>query len=250
MDLRERPSRDFVRHPWETARSSFFARLVERRPDGSAPRILDVGSGDTWFAAELAARLPGARIRCWDRSYTPELIASLAAAAPEGVELSAARPAGSFDWLILLDVLEHVEDDRGFLRELVGANLAPGGRLLVSVPAWPSLFGRRDLGMGHLRRYSRRACHGLLAGAGLRIRESGGLFHSLLPLRLASVWGDRMRRRSGPRDALTLEWRHGPASARWVHRWLLLDAGLGRVASRLRLDCPGLSCWALCERSR
>ena len=247
MDLRERPTRDFVRHPWETARSRFFVDLLARSSAGSPGRILDAGSGDSWFASQLAARLPGAEICCWDRSYTPELISSLGATAPKGVTLCAARPRERFDHVVLLDVLEHVEDDRAFLDELVRENLAPGGRLLVSVPAWPSLFGEHDRRLGHHRRYRQRDCHALLRGAGLRIRRSGGLFYTLLPPRWLAVRAERRHKAPGGTE---LAWRQGAASARWVHRWLRLDAVAGEWASRLRLGAPGLSCWALCERPR
>lgn len=249
MDLRERPAGSFVRHPWETARSRFFCGLARTALGGASPRILDVGAGDTWLASQLASQLPGARVACWDTSYTPALADELAAALPERVTLHAARPEGRFDLLLLLDVLEHVDDDRAFLAGLVRDSLEPAGRVLISVPAWPCLYGARDLRLGHRRRYTRRSSRELVRAGGLRRLEGGGLFYSLLLARLASLLLERLR---GPADAprdVALEWHHGVRAARWVHRLLVLDAALARAATRLRVDLPGLSCWALCERS-
>lgn len=53
-----------------------------------------------------------------------------------------------------MDCLEHVDDDRALFEELVELT-APGGRLIITVPALMGLFGERDVRMGHFRRYER-----------------------------------------------------------------------------------------------
>ena len=51
MDLRERPRDDLLRHPWETSRFRFFYRLfAQTAADPARAHLLDVGSGDGWFA--------------------------------------------------------------------------------------------------------------------------------------------------------------------------------------------------------
>ena len=61
---------------------------------------------------------------------------------------------GAFDGAVLGEVLEHVEDDRGALRELARI-LKAGGVLALSVPADPALYGPSDEWAGHVRRYTR-----------------------------------------------------------------------------------------------
>jgi SAM-dependent methyltransferase len=56
------------------------------------------------------------------------------------------------DTIALVNVLEHVEDDRGALRQLLRA-LKPGGKLLLFVPAMPFLMSKLDKMVGHFRRY-------------------------------------------------------------------------------------------------
>ena len=51
------------------------------------------------------------------------------------------------------EVLEHIEDDDSALRDWV-AHLAPGGLLLLSVPAWPERYSTHDVEVGHIRRYA------------------------------------------------------------------------------------------------
>ncbi|WP_428387191.1 class I SAM-dependent methyltransferase [Mucisphaera sp.] len=59
----------------------------------------------------------------------------------------------TFDCITIIDVLEHIEDDIEQLHKIRRA-LKPGGRLVVLVPAYQCLFGKRDVRNGHFRRYS------------------------------------------------------------------------------------------------
>lgn len=60
-----------------------------------------------------------------------------------------------FGTVVALDVLEHIEDDVGFLKRL-GACLNPGGRLVVKVPAGEWLYSPMDAAIGHFRRYTKK----------------------------------------------------------------------------------------------
>ena len=120
-------------------------------------------------------------------------------------------PEGSFDVVLALDVVEHVEHDARFLDDLVVPRIAPGGALLVSVPAHPSLYSRHDAALGHYRRY-RPADISTLVGARVDVVAEGPLFASLLPAP-RSKWqpsaSGRRLRMHGPRG-----WVHG-RTARW-----------------------------------
>jgi SAM-dependent methyltransferase len=61
-----------------------------------------------------------------------------------------------FDAVLYVDVLEHIEDDRGELAR-AAARLDPGGRLVVLAPAHQSLYSEFDRAIGHFRRYDRRS---------------------------------------------------------------------------------------------
>jgi SAM-dependent methyltransferase len=60
---------------------------------------------------------------------------------------------GKFDLIFLFDVLEHLTDEDGFLRALL-FHLAPGGKLVVNVPAGMWAYSEYDVAAGHVRRYS------------------------------------------------------------------------------------------------
>ena len=89
----------------------------------------------------------------------------------------------SFDFAVCLDVIEHLDDDLQTLRELRRV-VRPGGRLLVTVPAYPSLWSSHDVVNHHRRRYTRAE------PAGRRPRERmGGHAHDPLQ-RAAAAGGD------------------------------------------------------------
>ena len=91
----------------------------------------------------------------------------------------------SVDAVLALDVLEHLDDDSGGLREAVRL-LRPGGLLLVTVPALPSLWGAQDVINHHRRRYTRKTLSGAFARAGLP-RPSITYFNTLLFPPVAAV---------------------------------------------------------------
>jgi SAM-dependent methyltransferase len=254
MDLTEVPGAPFRRHPWEVARARFFRRVLADADLLGRPRaVLDVGSGDGYLARTLLDGMPpGSSVLCLDANYSDQDLRRFADPPRLGLGFARQRPGRAFDLLLLLDVIEHVPDDRAFLRELLDHNLTPGGTVLVSVPAWPSLFSSHDEVLKHYRRYTPAACRALLEAAGLRITRSGGVFHSLLAPRVLSVTGERLRRRLGgkpPAPPNLGQWEGGAAVSAVITRALALDNGLSRLLARVGGSLPGLSFWALGERT-
>jgi SAM-dependent methyltransferase len=85
---------------------------------------------------------------------------------PEFRELASYRP----DSCVIVNVLEHVEDDHAALRAVISV-LAPGGVIVLLVPAFQALYGPIDKNLGHHRRYSRGGIRRLAQRTGLRIRK-------------------------------------------------------------------------------
>jgi len=79
-----------------------------------------------------------------------------------------------FDYVMLLDVLEHIEDDAAALTNVARIISATGGgRLLVRVPALNAIYGVNDKAIGHFRRYSKKSLGGLLRSSGFEILSIG-----------------------------------------------------------------------------
>ena len=255
MDLTEARGPASRRHPWEVARAKFFQRLLRDAGLLDEPRaILDVGAGDGYLARSLLAALPaGSHVVCYDAHYTDEDLRAYAGAPTPGLSFIKQKPDERFGVLLLLDVLEHVPDHRTFLRELVADALAPGGTLVISVPAWQYLFSKHDEAMNHYRRYSPRTLLSMLAEVGLTVRNSGGAFHSLLVSRALTVAKERARRLMGrepSRPPNAGEWRAGAAMSSLAEHVLAIDNAFTLTLSRFGQTAPGLTVWAVASRDR
>lgn len=134
-------------------------------------RVIEIGCGIGNFTREIlgcekivavdsepacveivAKEFPG--VECFVRDIGRESIADLARFRP--------------DSCLFINVLEHVENDRQAVCDAAEL-LAPGGSVIIFVPAFQSLFGPIDRHLGHYRRYAPRAIRELADAAGLRV---------------------------------------------------------------------------------
>jgi SAM-dependent methyltransferase len=147
-------------------------------------------------------------------------------------------PDRSFDLITSLDVIEHTPDDRVALGELRRVS-KPGGWLLVTVPAYQTLFSLHDVANHHYRRYTRATLAGPARAAGWQILRTT-YFNSLLLAPAAAV--RLAQRRRSIEDGYTPNVELGPrwmnslleqplrAEARWISRGRTLPAGLSLLA--------------------
>jgi SAM-dependent methyltransferase len=256
LDLIEKTSGP--RHPWERSRAAFFAAALKRALGqvGDATAIshvdvLDCGSGDAYLADHLRERIH-CSVTCWDAHYDADTMASLSARYPS-LAFTKSRPERAYDVVLMLDVIEHVEDDVAFVRDIVERCLVRDGLVFVSVPAWQSLFSQHDDLLLHHRRYSPRACDRVLEAAGLTIVERGGAFHSLVLPRAVTVARERAVRAVGQRTPPTREsaaatWSRGRLLTSLTLGALRIDNAVSRLAARANVNLPGLSYWAIARR--
>lgn len=247
MDLIEQPAAtEFLRHPWELAKSRFLIRLAEAfRLDAAPVGVLDAGAGDGWIGAELLHALPsGSTLVSWDVNYRTS-----PAPAAEQRFTATLNDDDCCGLLLALDVLEHLEDPRAWLDQLVSGHLERQGHAIVSVPAWPCLFGRHDRALRHFCRFHPAAARRLVESAGLRVLCQGSLFLSLLPVRLLGRLAEEVcPQRDDRAHASRLEWRWGGMTQRLTTGILDADCRVALALARRRVAVPGLSWWAVCQK--
>jgi glycosyltransferase involved in cell wall biosynthesis len=78
--------------------------------------------------------------------------------------------AEGIDSIVCLNVLEHIEDHAGTLKDFASV-LRPGGHLALLVPAMPALYGTLDVNLNHFRRYDREPLRQLLNESGFEVDE-------------------------------------------------------------------------------
>lgn len=76
------------------------------------------------------------------------------------------RLLNKYDGIFMLDVIEHIDDDKSFLHDAI-EHLSPGGLIIINVPALESLYSEYDVVAGHKRRYSKRDLISLLEKCGV-----------------------------------------------------------------------------------
>jgi len=136
----------------------------------------------------------------------------------------------AFDVVSAFDVVEHCEDDALAVSELARV-LAPGGRMLLSVPAYQWAWSDHDVRAGHHRRYTRRRLNELVAASGMEVVRSTYAFGAVFPLFVAERARRRLRR-TPPDGASRL-----PEVSPRTDRVLMRLSGLDRRVLRSR-DLP------------
>jgi len=169
-------------HWWFRGKRLLLQALLART--GEADRVLDVGCGTGGVLLALAGRasmVAGVDTALMALEFCRgkglrNVVQGSATALP-----FAAR---SFDVCVMMDVLEHLDDESILLAE-VRRVLRPGGAALISVPAFRALWSQHDVTFQHRRRYTRRELRDTVQRAGLRVEWSSYTNFFLFPPALA-----------------------------------------------------------------
>ncbi|QJP94376.1 class I SAM-dependent methyltransferase [Pseudomonas fluorescens] len=155
-----------------------------RRMLGEAPikRILDVGAGSGFFSHHLLTHTAAREAWCVDISYPADFSATTAG---KPVHYRRAIDSVDADLVLLMDVLEHVDDDLGLLKSYVD-KVPSGSRFLMTVPAFRFLWSGHDDFLEHKRRYTLGQFEALTEKAGLTVERGAYYFGAVFPMAVAS----------------------------------------------------------------
>ena len=166
--------------------------------------VLDVGSGSAFFSRDLMAAGKSSEAWCVDICYDADRDAVEAGNVLHFRRSIDAVPANV---VLLMDVLEHVDDDVGLLSEYV-AKVPVGTTILISVPAFGFLWSGHDIYLEHKRRYTLPQLEAVVTSCGLAIDRSAYYFGLLFPLVLLIRLGGNWRSGGNPVAQSQLR-RHG-----------------------------------------
>lgn len=149
--------------------------------------VVDVGSGSGFFAYSLDRKFANdiSKVYLVDINYTPEEIAATQNAKIEKTLRIPERIENSI--VILMDVLEHLEDDLKMLQDIKAAAVGNNNYFFITVPAFNSLWSGHDDYLGHYRRYKIPMLKSVLQKAGFHTTNSYYLYGGLFPM----VWAAR-----------------------------------------------------------
>ena len=159
--------------------------------------VLDVGAGSGVFTRQLLDFGLARRGVCVDPAYESEHVET-----HNGYEIKFVRAVNevSQDLILMMDVLEHVDDDVGLLREYAD-RMPSHGRVLITVPTFQFLWSGHDVFLEHRRRYTLSQIENVVRQAGLRVVKGRYFFGLLFPLVAVVRLGDRLRMQVGTTEA-------------------------------------------------
>ena len=214
MDVKEESilGEDLGRHWYYVSKGR---AILDVLGDVRADEVLDVGAGSGVFSRLLLDESRCARATCVDPAYSDAALAETPD--PRIVRCRDVR-APTQPLVLMMDVLEHVDDDVALLTHYT-RHLPPQGRVLVSVPAFQSLWSGHDDFLEHRRRYTRASLESVVRAAGLEVLRTRYFYGLLLPLAAATRWWDRLRRSGGgpAKSALTRQTPAVNAALVWIH---------------------------------
>ena len=199
MDLKEEDilGDDIGRHWYYRSKAAALRRLVgPLRPQ----RLLDVGAGSGFFSRHLLTEGGARSALCVDVGYPASRDETVA-----GKPVLYRRDCNETDCdlVLMMDVLEHVDNDAGLVRHYA-AKVPSGAHFLVTVPAFRFLWSGHDVFLEHKRRYTLAEIEQTMRDAGLEVVRGAYYFGFIFPLAAAV----RLATRSDPRPHSSLK-KHG-----------------------------------------
>jgi SAM-dependent methyltransferase len=158
-------------HWWFVERRRLFAKIIKQAGVPTDAEVIDIGTGtganlrllrDMGFLSVTGID-PSAEAAHWCAQKGLGTVR-------EGDVRALPLPDRSADLVLATDIIEHVDDDRQAVFEICRV-LRPGCAALITVPAFPSLWGLQDERSHHYRRYRMQGLLELLGGAGLEVQQ-------------------------------------------------------------------------------
>lgn len=202
MDLKEEQAigGDPASHWYYISKGRAIRSLIG---EGPYPSVLDVGAGSGVFSRMLTEEGVAERALCVDANYSDEF---LRADHPGAVRYARAVAECDAPLVLMIDVIEHVDDDVALLATY--ARMAPAGaKFLVAAPAFNFLWSAHDEFLEHRRRYTLATLEKAVRAAGLKPTTSryffGMLFPAVAAMRIAgsALKGDKAAKESALKPA-------------------------------------------------
>lgn len=221
------------RHPWELSRTKCILKeLTKLNIKGN---VLDIGCGDSYFDFQLLKQNPNLNIYGVDINLEKEFDENNIHAFNSLDHL----PNIKFDFIIMMDVLEHIENDNRYLKDIL-RYLSPDGTIFITVPAFMFLYSLHDKELKHYRRYNHNQLLQVIEYAGLNEINWSYFYFSLIIGRL--ITKNKTKNLGGwdkPIDNII---------TKFITTFLNIDFITLRTLSRIGIHIPGLSLMSICKK--
>lgn len=265
MDIKEainRKSNSLYRHPWELARVEVVRHFLDNITQGINPEkinIIDIGCGDLFVLETIGSYFDFKSLIGIDIGFDSQTI-KLLEAKYENTNIKICNDLNQVSVnenetsiILLLDVVEHIKEDKAFLLNLLNYNFVNDRTtILITVPSFQSLFCSHDDYMVHFRRYSNFNMVKLLHECNYTIQKKGYFFLILLLPRLLIILKEEVLKKKPSSEVsgtgLTT-WNHGKFITNAFKQILLFDFMILSFLAKFKIKLPGLSNYVICKKS-
>jgi len=242
-------------HPWEYARCKVILSILSKylkKQEGSS--ALDIGCGDDFFLTHFADKYPGFDLIAVDTAFDEEIIARIASQYSGYhirffCDLQNVTNIQEESVVFLLDVIEHIEEDIGFLKEMSSHTyITPNTIIMITVPAFNYLYCSHDKWLGHYRRYSLASLKQHIEAAELSYIEGGYFFTSLLFPRYIQKIIEKFKKPKDIHNQGIGNYKGGKIISFFYEKFLLFDFYFFRIFRMIGVKIPGLSAYVICRK--
>ncbi|MBT8473091.1 MAG: class I SAM-dependent methyltransferase [Marinicaulis sp.] len=238
MDLKEEKAigGDPASHWYYISKGRAIKSLLGAKP---IEQLLDVGAGSGVFSRMMIEQGRAGKAVCVDPNYNDDFLAS---SRTDQIDFVRTATAGDADTIIMIDVIEHVNDDVGLMREYVNT-AKPGARFLISVPAFNFLWSSHDEFLEHRRRYTLKSLRDSVEAAGLAPFKLQYFFGLLFPAVAAMRLAEKALQ--GDKEATQSALKAAPG---WLNKSLVAIHDIERAALFPLNRIAGVTAFCLAEK--
>lgn len=238
MDLKEENAIDGdpAAHWYYISKGRAIKALLGKKP---IDLLLDVGAGSGAFSIMLTDEGCAAKALCVDPNYKEEFIGERRT---DKVDYVRAASAVNADTVLMIDVIEHVDDDQALIRDYAD-RAPPGTRFLIAVPAFQFLWSSHDVFLEHRRRYSLGMLRQTVEAAGLAPLKMRYFFGFLFPAAAIMRFADSLfNRKNSPKRS------HLKTAPAWLNNSLTAVHDLERMTLFPFNRFAGVTVFCLAEK--
>lgn len=177
MDLKETDilGTDIGAHWYYASKAKAMMRMIGNK---EPKKILDIGAGSGFFSRYILSHTSSSEAWCVDIGYKSD---SDNIENGKSVHYRCSVNSIDADLVLLMDVLEHVDDDIELLKDYV-SKVPSGSHFLISVPAFQFLWSGHDEFLEHKRRYTLKQLDAVVQSAGLKVKSQAYYFGMVFPV--------------------------------------------------------------------
>ena len=223
-------------HPWILSREKCILNNIKKK---GLFNVADIGVNDMYYTKKIRAFTTGT-VYAVDIFFPDEesVINNIIC-----INDISKIPDNKLDCIIMMDVLEYIEDDKGFFINAL-KKIKKDGIILITVPAWKFLFSSHDIRSRHLRRYDKKDLLNVINQENIIIKRCHYFYTILFFTRLMGML--KKDKYSGN----NINWKYPEKNIVTQIFKLILDMDfyINSILNKLSINLPGLSILAICRK--